>query len=226
MNVAVILLAGDGQRFGKELPKQYLDIDDKPIAYYSIKAFEINDNIDLIVLVGQRGSVNRLSEMVQKYHFSKARYIIEGGATRRESSFNALKFLKCNIKDDDNILIHDGARPFVDQGIINGHILALRNAKATTTAILSDDLVAYSEDDMTVSSITPYPKAYLVQTPQGFKFKTIYDAHIAQRKSDYVRDDAGLVLANGEKVMMVLGNKKNKKITTGDDLVMLKPFVN
>lgn len=225
MNAAIILLAGEGQRFGEAIPKQYTKIGSKPMAYYTIKAFQSNPNIDLIVLVARESDYTILSNIVNKYRFTKAKFLIKGGKNRKESSFNALKFLSNHLTDDNKVLIHDGDRPLVSQEIINSHLEALNVYNATTTAIISDDLIAVSDDAKFIKQVSSYPKTYQVQTPQGFKFKTIFDAHRKLEDNPYRRDDAGLALMCDEKVFIVLGNKKNGKITTKEDLVMLKSFL-
>lgn len=220
MRVAIILLAGSGVRFGEEFPKQFYTLNSHPLIYYTIKSFEEAKCIDAIVLVAKKEHAEAVSTLVTKSKFKKVKFIVNGGNTRQESSFNALKFLSSSLKDDDIVMIHDGARPFVDEAIISGHISAMEQYEALTTAIPPSDTIAYSEDGMTIANVPDRSHLYQVQTPQTFRFGLIYASHKNAVNKSY-SDDCQLVLAIGHQVGVVLGNKKLLKVTTKEDVVIL-----
>lgn len=224
MRVAIILLAGSGVRFSEEFPKQFYTLNGHPLIYYTIKSFQESDKIDNIVLVSKPEHHDYVYNLVMKSRFDKVKFIVNGGKNRQESAYNALKFLSASLKDDDIVFIHDGARPFVDKEIIDGHIETLNGEKATITAIPATDSIAYSEKGDYVNDVPNRHYLFNIQTPQAFRFKTIYDAH-----NRFVNlgaaDDGQLVIKNGGKVAIVLGNKKLMKITTLEDVKMLKALI-
>ncbi len=225
MNYAVILLAGSGTRFGGNVPKQFVDVDGHPLCFYAINCFERSPQIDEIILVTQKEYSFALSGIVQNCGFKKVKSIVLGGKTRQESSKNALEYLHTIAKDDDIVLIHDGARPLVDEDIIDANIKCAKEFGACLTAIISNDTIVMSENGDNIESVPPRKFAFLAQTPQTFTLQTIYNAHAQAPKNESFTDDSQVVLKSGHVVKIVLGNNKLHKVTTFDDLALIKTYI-
>lgn len=219
-NIAIILFGGNSTRFKNEVLKQFYIVNDKPLCFYSLQPFLKSNNIDLLIIVTN----NAYHDIFKKYLKDKPYYFVENGEQRFDSVDNALKFLKENrlADDDDNVLIHDGARPLVEEKNIVDLLDALKTYKAATMAIKLEDTIAKVENGIVVE--VPNRNEYVrIQTPQAFKFKTIFDNHI--EKKHLVSDDTQLVLKSKEKIKIVEGNKKLYKITTVEDINYLKAML-
>lgn len=214
---AVILAGGQGKRMNSNVHKQYLLIKDKPVIYYTIKAFE-ESMVDGIVLVCGAGETAYCQkEIVDHYGFEKVKHIVEGGKERYNSVYNGLSA----IEAADYVLIHDGARPFVTKDIIERNIACVQEYGACVTAMISKDTVKISDANGFVSATPDRNNVWIVQTPQTFEYSLIKDAYtqILSTNADGITDDA-MVLerAAGHPIKFVEGSYTNLKITTPEDL--------
>lgn len=229
MNIALILAAGSGTRMGNtNKPKQFLSIYNKPLIVHTIEAFEMHDDIDMILIVTNDTYIDDVKIWCKQYDLTKVQYIVAGGSSRQESVYNGLKKLeKIGTKDDDIILIHDAARPLISQTIITDNIESCKKYHAVDTVIPSSDTIIRSVDKETICEIQKRSEQYQGQTPQSFTFKVINDAHEYAKKINNTEttDDCRLVLNMGKEVHLVNGSKLNFKITTFDDLMMLKALL-
>ena len=229
MNIALILAAGSGTRMGNtNKPKQFLSIYNKPLIVHTIEAFEMHDDIDMILIVTNDTYIDDVKIWCKQYDLTKVQYIVAGGSSRQESVYNGLKKLeKSGTKDDDIILIHDAARPLISQTIITDNIESCKKYHAVDTVIPSSDTIIRSVDKETICEIQKRSEQYQGQTPQSFTFKVINDAHEYAKSINNTEttDDCRLVLNMGKEVHLVNGSKLNFKITTFDDLMMLKALL-
>ena len=229
MNIALILAAGSGTRMGNtNKPKQFLSIYNKPLIVHTIEAFEMHDDIDTILIVTNDTYIDDVKIWCKQYDLTKVQYIVAGGSSRQESVYNGLKKLeKIGINDEDIILIHDAARPLISQTIITDNIEACKKYQAVDTVIPSSDTIIRSVDKETICEIQKRSEQYQGQTPQSFTFKVINDAHEYAKSINNTEttDDCRLVLNMGKDVHLVNGSKLNFKITTFDDLMMLKALL-
>lgn len=229
MNIALILAAGSGTRMGNtNKPKQFLSIYNKPLIVHTIEAFEMHDDIDMILIVTNDTYIDDVKIWCKQYDLTKVQYIVAGGSSRQESVYNGLKKLeKIGISDEDIILIHDAARPLISQTIITDNIEACKKYQAVDTVIPSSDTIIRSVDKETICEIQKRSEQYQGQTPQSFTFKVINDAHEYAKSINNTEttDDCRLVLNMGKEVHLVNGSKLNFKITTFDDLMMLKALL-
>lgn len=227
MNIAVILSAGSGSRFGSNIPKQFINLAGKNIIEYTIEAFEINPFIDEICIVADETYHKKLYELSQKNGYKKAKKIIKGGNERKDSSFNAIK--EYENQKDINLIFHDAVRPFVSQKIINETIKALKKFNAIDVAIpTSDTIIKVNSSDM-IDSIPERKYLKRGQTPQAFKLEIIKKAHtLAQNDTNEVpfTDDCGLVKHYlNEDIFVVDGEEKNIKITYPEDLLFAEKLI-
>ena len=214
MNIAIILAGGSGTRFKSKIPKQYFKIGNKSIINYTIDAFERSSLIDKIIIVVDKKYTNDISKKNPKH------IVVSGGKNRFESSYNGI--LACP-KNSKKVLIHDAARPFISQEIITSCIEALNEYEAVVTSIQTTDTVIRAKN-MEILQVEDRNQIFLNQTPQGFKYKTILDAH--KNRTGSVTDDISLLDLNKTKCKVIKGSKKNIKITTNDDIQFAMHILN
>lgn len=227
MNIALIVAAGKGSRMvNASLPKQFIEVNHQPLIIYSLKTFNMHEEIDKIVIVTNKDYIDLLSKWCKDYKLDKVVNIIEGGKERNESVFLGLSKIKEFAKDDDIVLIHDAARPLVSSKIISDNIAGVKEHDAVVTAINVVDTILKGQDEI-VDSIIDRKFLYQAQTPQSFRFKLIYESHLKARKENLsgVTDDTKVVMANNHDVRIVIGDKNNFKITTDDDLILLEALL-
>lgn len=220
MNTVIIVAAGKGKRMKSAINKQYLEINKKPILAITLEKFQ-NSNIDDIILVLNEKEVEYCKENVLgKYNFSKVKFIINGGKTRQESVYNGLKSVS---KETLNILIHDGARPFITKEMINKAILMLDKYPAMVFGVPVKDTIKISNQDMYIDNTPERNKLWSIQTPQIFKYNLILRAYDnAYKENIEGTDDSSLVEKIGERVKIIEGSYNNIKITTPEDVKFAK----
>lgn len=227
-NVAIVLSAGRGTRMNSAVSKQYLLIKDKPVIYYSLKAFQECQFIDEIILVTGKEDIEYCrKEIAEKYHLDKVKKITAGGEQRYHSVYCGLQA----ISDCDHVYIHDGARPFVDEEMLERAEGAVEAYRACVVGMPVKDTIKIS-DEKGFAEITPErSRVWQVQTPQVFDFalvKECYDKLMDELNAGReiaVTDDAMVVeLESDVKVRLVEGSYTNIKITTPEDLLLAEVF--
>ena len=226
---AIVLAAGQGKRMNSKVAKQYLLIKGKPVLYYSLAAFE-ESSVDEIVLVTGTGEEEFCQkEIVEKYGFGKVKTIVAGGKERYHSVANGL--LAC--KECEIVLIHDGARPFLDQDIITRCIQNAEEVGACVAGMPVKDTIKIASEDGFVASTPNRNYVWMIQTPQTFKYdliaqsykKLIEEEEKLKEKGVNITDDAMVVeYFTGQKIRLVEGSYKNIKITTPEDLQASENF--
>ena len=221
---AIVLAAGSGKRMGTKVHKQYLLMGGKPVLYYSLRAFEDSKRIDEIILVcGAREEDYCRKEIVEKYGISKARKIIPGGAERYDSVWNGLKETK-----EGYVYIHDGARPFVDEEIIERAYECVSEHHACVAGMPSKDTVKIADSGNIVTATPDRSSVWIVQTPQVFDTELIRKAYALLMEKDEisVTDDAMVAEQMlGAAVRLFYGSYENIKITTPEDLEIAEVFL-
>jgi 2-C-methyl-D-erythritol 4-phosphate cytidylyltransferase len=243
--VAVVLAGGSGQRFGSGLPKQLLPLTGRTLIEHSVAAFEEAPGVDAILVVMAAGHASQVAGLLAAGGYRKVMGVIEGGASRPESTRRAIAEL-CRtepgrtepgrterdgtqpgrteqIADECNVLFHDAARPLVDQRIIADCVLALRTHEAVGVVVPASDTIVIVDGDV-MTSMPRRDRLRRCQTPQGFRLPVIRRAHeLAQADpafADQVTDDCGVVLRYLPEVAVAVvpGSERNFKITYPDDL--------
>lgn len=221
---AIILAAGQGTRMGTKIQKQYLEIEGKPILYYSLRAFELSELIDETILVtgeGQEEYCRR--EIIEKYHINKVKKIVSGGAQRSDSVWNGLQ----QTEDDGYVFIHDGARPFIDEAIIERAYEAVVRHQACVVGMPVKDTIKIADANEFAKETPRRDDVWKIQTPQVFETNLVKEAYrlLAEQEGIQVTDDA-MVLEKmlGKNVKLVRGSYKNIKITTPEDLEIAEVF--
>lgn len=228
MNIALIVAAGNGSRMeSADRPKQFLLVKEKPLMLYSVKAFQMHENIDAIVIVTNVSYVEQVKEWCKEYQLNKVRLVVAGGITRQESVYLGLQAVKSISLDIENdiVLIHDSARPLIDKSIISANISACKQYGATCTALKAKDTIVRSVNAQNIDGVANRQELYQCQTPQAFKLSLILTAHEKNRDITTATDDAQLVLGLGRDVYLVDGSVLNFKITTDADLLVLNALL-
>ena len=216
MNGVVIVAAGTGSRMNMGINKQFIKLEGKEIIAYTIEKFYNNSNIeDIVVVVKEDESEFLKKEILDKYNFKNIK-IAYGGKERQDSVYNGLKLLdeKCDV-----VLIHDGARPFVSDKIIDKSIEEAKEHKAIVVGVPVKDTIKVIDNDKNIVDTPNRNVLWAVQTPQTFDYNILIDAYKdAFKNKFYGTDDAMLVERIGYKVKMLEGSYNNIKITTQEDL--------
>lgn len=215
---AILLLAGSSTRFSSDTKKQFFLLNNKPVYQYSLELFEKSKLIDGIVLVANESDIPSLKEETKNY--KKIVSIVKGGAYRQESVKNGLDALK----DEGRVLIHDSARPLIDEEIISNLLSALDEYDGATPAIQVIDTIVKVNEDKTIASFEDRNRLYRVQTPQAFKLSIVKEAH-KKFAGENATDDTTLLYKLGKKVKIVEGKEKYRKITKLEDIKALEEFI-
>lgn len=221
---AIVLAAGSGKRMNAKVHKQYLLIKDKPVLYYSLKAFE-DSQIDEIVLVVGEGEVEYCKrDIVEQYGFRKVCAVVVGGKERYHSVFEGLKA----AGRTDYVLIHDGARPFLTQDIIERTMNAVCLYQACVVGMPVKDTIKIIDEDNCAKETPNRNSVWMVQTPQAFSYPLIYDAYerMLAEEDNAITDDAMVVERMTEqRVKLIEGSYQNIKITTPEDLLIAEAYL-
>ena len=229
---AVILAGGKGSRMNLDIPKQYLMLNDKPLLYYTIKAFE-ESRVDEIIVVTGDGIINGMTKqnycqkcIIEEFHFNKVKAYAKGGRERYNSVMNGLS--KVNPVSD-YVMVHDGARPCVSSEFINRCVDEVAEYDSSVAAVPVKDTIKIVDADMNVEGTPDRSCLWQIQTPQSFRYSELIAAYDSLKKDDNpgnITDDAMVMEKYGhEKVHITQGDYTNIKVTTREDLDILNIFL-
>ncbi len=226
MNIAVVLAGGSGTRLGGALPKQFLEVEGKPIIAYTIEAFQKNPRIDEIVVVSRAENVDLMWGIVHRFHYEKVSKVLLGGKERYDSSLAAIAAYD---HPDDVLLLHDGVRPLVSQQIIDRCLDAMARYNAVGVAVKTTDTIVEVDHLGCIVATPPRSSLRNMQTPQCFRLSVIRKAYeVALRDPAFVTtDDCGVVAKYlpEEPVFIVEGEPTNIKVTYKEDLALMRQHV-
>ncbi len=221
---AIVLAAGSGKRMNSKVHKQYLIIQDRPVLYYSLKAFEDSAVDEIVLVVGKGEEKFCRKEIVDKYGISKVKAIVEGGKERYHSVFEGLK----QTSDADYVLIHDGARPFVNQDIIRRCMQEVQKYQACVVGMPVKDTIKIADEEGYAKQTPDRKNVWMIQTPQTFSYALIYEAYEEMLKTEdtaITDDDMVLERIKGKKSKLIEGSYRNIKITTPEDLLIANVYL-
>lgn len=229
---AIVLSAGKGTRMNSDVPKQYLMLEDKPVLYYSLQTFQQSRIEDIILVSGREDITYCQEEIVRKYHFNKVRAVVPGGKERYHSVYCGLRELQKQEQVPDYVMIHDGARPFVSEAIIERCADAVEQSQACVAGMPVKDTIKIANEHQFAVETPERNLVWQIQTPQVFAFPLILQAYqelLEMEESGTVvsvTDDA-MVLETilNKQVRLVEGSYKNIKITTPEDLEIAGVFL-
>ncbi len=229
-NVAVIFAGGTGTRMGvKDVPKQFLEVNGKPIIIYTIEYFERHPMIDEIYVVCIESWLDYLNFQLKKFGFKKIAAVVPGGKTGQDSIYIGLKEAEKNCSKDDVVLIHDGVRPFITEDLITRNIEDTRKYGNSITCTGCNETFITSKNGLDVDSVPIRRESFNAQAPQGFKLGEIIEAHEQMRKvnPDYVDviDSCTLYTMQGRRTYLTEGVRGNTKITNPVDIYIFKAWL-
>lgn len=227
MNIALIIAGGSGARMNQDIPKQFLNVNDKPVIIYTLEAFQKHEEIDAIAVVCIEGWEKVLEAYAKQFGINKLKYIIRGGSCGQASIRNGLYKLEEEYSSKDLVLIHDAIRPLVSREIISDCIAKTKEYGSAIAAIPCVEAMLESENH--ISSRSSYPREQLkrTQTPQGFQLGQICDIHRKALNIGITESVASctLMIEMGEEVYFSLGSEKNIKLTTVEDIDIFKALL-
>lgn len=228
MNVPVILAGGVGSRIGADRPKQFIEILGKPILVYTIEAFQNHPEIDAIEVVCIESHIDYLQSLVEKYNLSKVKWITPGGEDFQHSVINGINNLKGKLDDDDIVLVHYGASPFVSEDVITDAIRVCKD-KGNSSPAMSSLLLLGSNDGDKSTTWIDRDKVVIFNAPQCFKFSYVtqlYDEAIEKGLIEKVEPHTTtLMYLMGREIYFSKGSQTNIKITNKEDLDLFEGYV-
>ena len=229
MNIAIIIAGGSGSRMGQSIPKQFINVYDKPVLIYTLESFEKHPQIDAIEVVCIDGWHDVLWAYAKQFNITKLKWIVSGGKTGQESIRNGVYNLEDKCKKDDIIVIHDGVRPLIDEEILTDVILKCDKYGNAVSSMPYNEQIFIIDDEETTTKYIPRETLRRVVTPQAYKYKMLDEAyHEAFEKeigiygSSYTNT---MMVELGKKLYFAAGSEKNIKLTTKDNLELFKAYL-
>ena len=230
MNIALIIAGGSGNRMGQDIPKQFMHVDGAPIIIHTMQCFQQHPDIGMIAVVCLKGWETVLQSYANQFCITKLKHIFPGGDSGMESIHNGIYGLRdAGCVDDDLVLIHDAVRPLLSQEIISSNIAICKAYGYAITGIKCREAILESEDGFASSTSIPRDKLIRTQTPQTFRLKNIIAAHELAKERGIDNSVASCTLMaelGNIEMHIVPGSEKNIKITTVEDLEILKALMN
>lgn len=229
MNIAVIIAGGLGQRTGQDIPKQFINVYDKPVIIYTLESFQKHPKIDIIGLVCVDGWHDVVMAYAKQFSICKLSWIISGGKTAQESIRNGVFWLEGKCSNDDTVIIHDGIRPLVDDSILTDVIVKCEKYGNAVTSLPYNEQIFIADDELSTVKYIPRETLRRVATPQAYKYgKLKWAYHEAFEKKIGIYGSAytnTMMVELGERLYFATGSDKNIKITTKDDLELFKAYL-
>lgn len=228
-NIALIIAGGSGNRMGQDIPKQFLHVDGCPIIIHTMLCFQRHPDIDAIGVVCLKGWDTVLQAYANQFNITKLKWIFPGGNSGMESIHNGIYGLKDEgCGDDDLVLIHDSVRPLLSQDIISSNIAICQAYGYAITGIQCREAILESEDGFISSTSIPRDTLIRTQTPQTFRLGNILAVHEEAKRKGIVDSVASCTLiaeVGGREMHIVPGSEKNIKVTTVEDIEILKALM-
>lgn len=230
MNIGLLIAGGSGNRMGQDIPKQFMHVDGAPIIIHTMQCFQRHPDIQQIAVVCLKGWETVLQSYANQFNITKLTHIFPGGNTGMESIHNGIYGLKeAGYDDEDLVLIHDAVRPLLSQDIISSNIATCKAYGYAVTGIKCREAILESQDGFSSKTSIPRDTLIRTQTPQTFRLGNIINAHELAKKKGIMDSVASctLVAELNEDIEMhiVPGSEKNIKITTVEDLEILKALM-
>ena len=230
MNIAIIIAGGSGRRMQQEIPKQFINVYDKPVLFYTLEGFQRHPQIDAIEVVCIDGWHDVVRAYAKQYGITKLKWIVSGGETGQESIRNGVYNLEDVCKEDDIIVIHDGIRPLVDETVLTDVIMKCAQYGNAVTSLPYNEQIFVVDDEISTTKYIPRETLRRVSTPQAYKYGKLnwayheaFEKEIGIYGSSYTNT---MMVELGERLYFAAGSDKNIKLTTKDDLDLFKAYLN
>ncbi len=231
MNVAIVIAGGVGSRMGQEIPKQFINVNDKPVIIYTLEAFEKHPGIDAIEVVCLDGWQDILRAYARQFGITKLKWIVSGGSSGQESIRNGVYALEGVLTADDIAVIHDGVRPMIDSDVITDVLrVCAQYGNAVTSMPYNEQIfVVDDEDETTTNAYIPRETLRRVSTPQAYSFGLLLDAYkkafangIGIAGSSYTNT---MMVDLGVTLHFAAGSDRNLKLTTPENLESFRAYL-
>lgn len=228
-NIAIIIAGGSGHRMGQDIPKQFINVYDKPVIIYTLEGFQQHPQIDAIEVVCIEGWHDIVWAYAKQFNITKLKWVVSGGASGQESIRNGVFNLEGKCAEEDTIIIHDGIRPLIEPSVLSDVISKCNQYGNAVTSMPYNEQIFVVDDDISTIKYIPRETLRRVSTPQAYRFKKLDDAyHTAFEKeigiygSSYTNT---MMVELGERLYFAAGSDKNIKLTTKDDLELFKAYL-
>ena len=229
MNVALIIAGGVGSRMHLEIPKQFINVYDKPVIVYTMEAFQRHPMIDAIEVVCLDGWHDILRAYAKQYGITKLKWVISGGKSGQESIRNGVYFLEDKCSPEDIVIVHDGIRPLVDDTVLSDVIIKCEQYGNAVTAMPYNEQIFVADDEISTVKYIPRETLRRVSTPQAYqyvlldeKYHEAFEKEIGIYGSSYTNT---MMVELGVRLYFSAGSDKNIKLTTTDDLELFKAYL-
>ena len=230
MTYAIIIAGGSGARMGQDIPKQFINVYDKPVLIYTLERFQKHPMIDAIEVVCIDGWHDVVWAYAKQFNINKLKWIVPGGKTGQESIRNGVYYLEDTASQEDIIVIHDGIRPLVDEMVLTDVIIKAQKYGNAVTSLPYNEQIFVVDDDVSTTKFIPRETLRRVSTPQAYRFDLLdakyheaYEKEIGIYGSHYTNT---MMVELGERLYFAAGSDKNIKLTTKDDLELFKAYLN
>lgn len=229
MVYAVIIAGGSGHRMGQDIPKQFINVYDKPVLIYTLESFQNHPQVDVIEVVCIDGWHDIVWAYAKQFNITKLKWIVSGGETVQESIRNGVYNLEEQCVDDDIVIVHDGIRPLVETAVLSDVILKCQMYGNAVTSLPYNEQIFVVDNEISTVKYIPRESLRRVSTPQAYKFAKLdsayheaFEKEIGIQGSSYTNT---MMVELGERLYFAAGSDKNIKLTTKDDLEMFKGFL-
>lgn len=231
MNIAIIIAGGSGHRMGQDIPKQFINVYDKPILIYTLEGFQKHPMVDAIEVVCIEGWDHVVLAYAKQFGITKLKWITKGGNSGQESIRNGVYNLEDKASEDDIIIIHDGIRPLIEPEVLTDVISKAQTlGNAVTSMPYNEQIFVVSKDDETTTTqFIPRETLRRVATPQAYRFGLLnqkyheaFEKEIGIYGSHYTNT---MMVELGVRLNFAAGSDKNIKLTTKDDLELFKGYL-
>ena len=228
-NIALIIAGGVGARMGQDIPKQFINVYDKPIIVYTMEAFQNHPSIDGIEIVCLEGWHEIVFAYAKQFGITKLENVVNGGVNGQDSIRNGLLDIATRHQEDNDIvLIHDAIRPMLSHSIISDNLRVCKQYGNAITVVPCTAAMLKTFDGLSSEEQVPRDNLKTTQTPQSFFLKDLLEAHKEALKKGIVKSVASctMYIELGRKLYMSVGSEKNLKLTTPDDIDIFKALLN
>lgn len=229
MNIALIIAGGSGHRMRQEIPKQFLNVYDKPVIVYTLEGFQRHPEIDAIEVVCLEGWSEMLWAYAHQFDIDKLKWVVPGGGTAQESIRNGVFALRDVCGAEDIVVIHDGIRPMVEEFVLSDVLIKCRQYGNAVTSLPYNEQIFLVGDGASTERYIPRDTLRRVSTPQAYRYEKLLWAYerafaegIGIQASTYANT---LMVDLGEKLYFAAGSDKNIKLTTKDDFELFKCYM-
>lgn len=226
-NYVILLAGGVGSRMGANIPKQFLEVNGKPIIVYTIENFQRHPSVEKIIVVCVKDWIEHVEQLIKTYNLSKVEWVIEGGNTGHDSIRNGVFFLKDKIADDDFIIVHDAVRPVLPQKTIDKVLEVAYQYGNASSSIQCHPPIVYTEDFKSGIKDVDREHVMLTASPQVYKFSLAYQCYMQAEKENLHNTTftSSLLIHCGARVYFADGTTNNIKITRKEDLALFKALL-